>query len=418
MSLSFTDPEEWYKQYEQASKKQRYEILLETIQQPLSQQFIEELDLGMCLIETKSDLLSNNLIPELLGFIEILQTKQPEFYKKEFYYYDDFLVTYYLFRDEPDKVADSLSRFMEDPVAGIDDLIVVLDKLRYYGYTDLAVKLSMRAYKPVAKAPGIIGGAEWDFVNVLFDKTVQDAYLQIRNGEEVDWQAFTRKIKKYGFTGDPEWVGGIRRYLTEDVEGGERFVATFKKNKKAKEERLDVLTWEFCRYMFEQKNMDFVCSEKIWNNMLVFWEESKGTRSKSSSPKVYFNFSKPTLDEYLAQLAGGFMSRQQDKSIAILWGIPYVYDFLLSKEIISNSVHKEVMKHVASIKPDARKAFRDNLWEYDFVHRWAPPDSVSEKEFAAESEQFKATITWVTPLSEKPSNLLEDMMNMLKDSLS
>jgi hypothetical protein len=88
MSLSFSDPEKWYEQYEQASKKQRYEMLLETIQQPLSQQFIEELDLGMCLIETKSDLLSNNLLPELLEFIEILQTKQPKFYKKEFYYYD------------------------------------------------------------------------------------------------------------------------------------------------------------------------------------------------------------------------------------------------------------------------------------------------------------------------------------------
>jgi hypothetical protein len=104
--------------------------------------------------------------------------------------------------------------------------------------------------------------------------------------------------------------------------------------------------------------------------------------------------------------------------MAVLWGIPYVYDFLLSKEIILPSVHKEVIKHVASLKPDARKAFRNNLWEYDFVHRWTPPDSVSEKDFSAESEQFKTTIKNVTPLSEKPSNLMEDMMNMLKDSLS
>lgn len=69
MFLSFTNAEKWYEHYEYASKKQHYEVLLQTIEQP------------------------------------------PEFYKKEFHYYDDFLVTYHLFRDDSEKVTESLLSF-------------------------------------------------------------------------------------------------------------------------------------------------------------------------------------------------------------------------------------------------------------------------------------------------------------------
>ncbi len=414
MTLSFTDPEKWDEQYEHASRKQRYEMVLETIEQPLSKEFIEKLDLGMCLLDTKGDLLANNLLPEFLDFIQKLQEKQPEFYKKEFYYYDGSLVTYYLFQDEPEKVAESLSRFMENPASGIDDLIPVLDKLIYYGSIDLAEKLSLKAYMPVAKAPGLIGGAEWDFVHLLFVNMIHNAYCKIRNGEEVDWKAFMKKAGKYGFHNDQDMLDGLQRGLTQEMGGGSEFVI---KTKKQKQEKLDALTWEFCRYMFEQKQMDFVCSEHIWDQMLRFWEEKNGSRKSSSSPKVFFNFSKPVLDQHLAQMAGGLMSQQQSNAVGLLWGIPYIYDFLLARDIIPKHVHKEVMSHVNKLKPEMIKAFRNGLWEYDFVHRWTSPDSVSEKEFSAESEHFKAAIKIRSPLSEKPTDMMAEMMGMFKDAL-
>ncbi len=141
MALSFTDPDKWYEDYKSASPKRRHEILMETIEQPLSRKSIEELDLGMCLVELRDELASNNLIGETIDFFDKLRAKQPDLYREDFHYYDNFLIEYYLFKDEPEKVADFLSRFMEDPVQGIDQMKVLLDELRFYDYTDLAVEL-------------------------------------------------------------------------------------------------------------------------------------------------------------------------------------------------------------------------------------------------------------------------------------
>lgn len=112
MELSFTDTDKWYEQYESASPKGRYDILMETLDQPLSESFTEELDLGDCLVEMMDELTSNNLITQMLDFIDRFQTKQPGLYKKEFQYFDNLLVEYYLYRNEKEKVAESLSRFM------------------------------------------------------------------------------------------------------------------------------------------------------------------------------------------------------------------------------------------------------------------------------------------------------------------
>jgi hypothetical protein len=417
MTSFVNDPEQWYEAYEPASKKQRYEIVLETIQQPLPLKLVEEADLGMCLVETKSDLEANNLIPELLEFIETLQTQQPEFYRKEFFYYDDFLVTYYLFQNAPEKVAESCVRFIEEPISSIDEFLTILEKLRYYGYTELAEQISRKCYKRVAKAPSLLRGTEWDFANIIFDNLVQQTYLRLQREEEVNWQAFHQDALKYGFDNEQEWVDELRDALTTGVASGGQFVEAFKTSHAVRENLLNGLNWEFCCYMLNRKQMDFMCSEKLWNNLLVFWCERDDAVAQSPSSDVFFYISEPVLDEYLAQMAGGFMSSRQSTSIAILWSIPYVYDFLLFKEIISPSLHDEVLQHVAALKPEAVRAFQNHLWEYDFVHRWARPDSVPEAAFTAEAEMFAASINNVKPLRETPydpGNQLREMFGGLE----
>ena len=94
------------------------------------------------------------------------------------------------------------------------------------------------------------------------------------------------------------------------------------------------------------------------------------------------------------------MSMQQATGIGTLWGSVYLYDFLLSREIIADSMYRDIMKSVGALKKDVIKAFRKSLWKYDFVHRWTPPDSVSDDDFAAESELFAKTTETQEPLGD------------------
>jgi hypothetical protein len=119
-------------------------------------------------------------------------------------------------------------------------------------------------------------------------------------------------------------------------------------------------------------------------------------------------------------MLGGFLSLRQARGISILWGSVYLYDFLLSKEIVTDSMHRDIMETVDVLKKDVIKAFGTSLWKYDFVHRWTPPDSVSDDDFAAESELFLKTTETQEPLGDElprgPMDMLSQLIGMADPS--
>ena len=84
----------------------------------------------------------------------------------------------------------------------------------------------------------------------------------------------------------------------------------------------------------------------------------------------------------------------------MLWGIPYIYDFLLDRQVISGTVHDEAGKIVARLKIEFIKEDARRLWEYDFVHRWTPAASISQSGFDEEANVFQRSCTAVVPLAK------------------
>ena len=84
----------------------------------------------------------------------------------------------------------------------------------------------------------------------------------------------------------------------------------------------------------------------------------------------------------------------------MLWGIPYIYDFLLDRQVITGTVHDEAGKIVAKLKTEFIKEDARRLWEYDFVHRWTPPASISQSGFDEEAKVFQRSCTAVVPLAK------------------
>lgn len=280
-------------------------------------------------------------------------------------------------------------------------MMPLIDHLQFYECTDVLVELCRKTYTPVARSSEIMGGTERELADIVFVDMIDKVYRLILSGEPVDWEAFTRQAKKYGFIGSQEMADEIRDHLTKEMEGGETFAADFRRNR---EESLDTVVWAFDRYMLDRKGMDFICSHRIMGTVWEFLRERKLRGQKSVSPNAYFAFAKGDLDSHLGQMAAGFLSTRQAEAVGLLWGIVYVYDFLLSKDIIAGSVHRDVIRSVNSLKTRLMKGFGSTLWQYDFVHRWTPPDSVSDADFAAESERFSKTIEMEVPLSDKPGD--------------
>lgn len=67
-------------------------------------------------------------------------------------------------------------------------------------------------------------------------------------------------------------------------------------------------------------------------------------------------------------------------------------DFLYLYDLITEHLHAKVINSVNELKQYCIAEFADTLWEYQFLYRWSPTDSVSEADFTAESELFAKSL--------------------------
>lgn len=420
MVATVIDSEQWYADYEAASARQQYDMLLESMAQPLSPELIEELDLGLLLVMMRDELVNNNLLDQATHLIHTLQTQQPVLHQQEFPFLDNLLVEYYLYRNQPERVRSALQLFVKHPAEDVDQTLAILDYLKFYDVTDLAIELSQAAYAPIQASPNVVLGTEQELGQVLLNHQTQQAYQQLQQGEDVDWDAFLAEATQYGFEKKrPKWVTALQSHLTTTIAGTPELLARFKRDR---DETLRALSIAFSQFMLEQKQMSFVCSQAIWQATSDFLENRKVPRKNLSSPDLYFTFIQDQLDQYITQKIGGMLSLQQSVGVAALWGIPYVYELLSAKQIISEEIYQQAIEVTNALKTLVIEDY-PKLWKFDFVHRWLPPNSISQEEFAAESERFAASLEPVTPLSDEPGkgvthqNFIDDLKQQLPPDL-
>jgi hypothetical protein len=404
MTLSVTDPEQWYTAYEAASVKQQYDILLDALSQPLTPDLIEELDLAMLLAMMRDELVHKNQLEKAVTLLHTLHQQQPEFHQEEYSFLDSLLIEYFLYKEDLEQAREGLGQFLLNPGEDVDQTLMVLDYLKLYDVRDLTIELCQAAYEPVKDSPMVIRGAEMEFSNVLLYERMQCACEQLQQNETVDWDAFLEELVQYGFPKKPKWITEIQQNLTADVENNPIFLAQFKRDRAAALRTLSVC---FYQHMAEQKQMSFICSSTIWKAVISFLDDRQIPRKKLSQPDLYFAFEQDGLDRALTQMIGGLLSMAQAIGFGLLWGMPYVYDFLLAKQMISDRVHQQAMSSIHALKSMILEDY-PKLWRFDFVHRWQPPDSVSAEEFEAEASRFASSLEPVEPLSEEPGKGLTE----------
>lgn len=419
MVATVIDPEQWYANYEAASAQQQHQMLLDILVQPLSPELIEELDLGMLIAMMRDELTNHNQLDQAVELIRTLQTHQPTLHQQEFAFLDNSLVEYSLYRQEPEQVRSALQFFMAHPAEDVDQTLVMLDFLKFYDATELAIELSRAAYAPTQESSNVILGTEKEFGQVLLHDQAQQAYQQLQRGESVDWSAVLAEAARYGLDKKQKWVTELQHHLTTEVAGTPEFLARFKRDRA---EALRAVAIAFSQYMLDHKQISFICSQAIWQAISEFLENRDIPRKRLAQPEVYFSFAEPDLDQYITQKIGALLSLEQSIGVATLWGLPYLYDLLLQKQIISPEIHQQAIDITQSLKNTFVEGY-PKLWKFDFVHRWQPPDCIAQADFDSEASRFAASLEPVKPLSDEPGkgvthqNLIDSLKQQMPPDL-
>lgn len=356
MMTIYNDVNEWYELFDNKTNEEQYDFVISTLKSPLTESFIEDLDLGQVLVEMKGDLEKEKQFDKLLDLIDICKSFQPALYKKEHFYFDDFLIDWYLFHQEKERLDEPLTRFEENPVKSIDCMLPVLKILLFYGHTDFAVRLAEKTFEPVNNSPELIGDAEYPLAITMYYSYLERHYKQYLDTQKFNLEQLDREINAFKLKLDHDSLTSIERGLT----GNEDIAGIFQKEfSKHKRNCMLIIECYFLKYMQHKKRMSFACSGTLWDSILNYWGEHE--KDKTPDPNTFFSLDTDTFDKYLVDVMGGIFGFNKAEAVALLWGTTYIYDFLLSTGIVKESAYQEAIANIYSLKAVILKTFQNDL---------------------------------------------------------
>ena len=91
----------------------------------------------------------------------------------EWFYIDKYMIDYHLYCNNIAGVKKHLDSFLSNPAESIDIFTPVLDKLVYYGHSDLALDISFYMFDKAKDAPGLTAGSESGFGWIIYLEKLQ-----------------------------------------------------------------------------------------------------------------------------------------------------------------------------------------------------------------------------------------------------
>ncbi len=376
-----------------------FEITYDFFSKKLPKEFIENYNVEEVILETCGHQETAKKFENVIRFSELLQKKQSKLYKKNFQYFDDFLINYYCFYGNHKKVEESFNNFILNPIHDFDIYLISFKKLLLYGYTDILNIAITKNYKKVEISDKLIGDTGYDLALSKFYLTLEEFNLSYDFGIK----SFARKLDKYNFDFDNDFLSAVETGMCKPL-AKEDVVNNF-----ISDRQNFIITLEiyFLKYMQERK-ISFAISGKIWDKNLMFWAENNN--QKKCKPDRFFYVHIKEYEKYLSNLSGDMFIDNKSEMIAVLWGSVYVYDFLKSIEIIVQNTFDNFINITKILKGKVIGQFLSDLWNSNFVHLWEKPDSISTIEFIEEEKIFKKSILFT---HQKFAKLRSEISNEL-----
>lgn len=369
----------------------------------------EEYDLVEALLETKGHHETAKEFDKVLKFTQLIKEKQSQMYQENFQYFDDTLIEYYSFQNEPAKVEDAFSNFMAFPIHDFDAYLSAFKILIFNGHNNLIDKAVTQNFDEVAESENLMGGAEYYLAMAKLYKALEELYLNYKKRQTVETQNLYETTQKFGFELDPNNLESVEKWICDTEFDHEYFSTSFKKNRKS---AMEYLLGHFLKYM-HQRNFSFILSGRIWDKIFEFWETNADKKQQKPTLDKYFNVHPNKFDEFLAQLSGDVFYSNKPEMIATLWGSVYVYDFLKQMELIDAAEHNNFIQATRKFKGIIIAQTTCDLWNFNFVHKWVKPDSISETEFVEEEKIFAKSFLFKEHEFEKFKTIIpEELENI------
>lgn len=400
MIENFNAVDEWIEKYESLNDEGRYELIKETFQSEVPEELLEEADMGDALIYIKEYLINNARIQDFIELVDTISSSNHKFYKEEAPYLFSEIISYYLLKNNIDKIEHYLQPFLENPISGIDDFLLIFKKIVYYGQSNLAYQIAEKCWRPVAESPEIIGGVH-EFLEVIYYRLWERIYSELKSGKDVDAHKFLEAFTKREFIMNMDEM----QEIIQSLQPQDKHIDINFSTDKERRESIKKLRSAFIKSAFENKNMSFVSAALIFDLAIRFWVGRELSDKDEKNPEKYFSIVIEEFDDYLGETFRGFIYNDNISEAALLWGMPYIYEFLEANGVISKALLETVVKQMHTLKSGFKQKLKARLWEISFVHRWTKPNYMSEEDFKEEAKYFEESLHTVFEANDNDLSL-------------
>lgn len=375
--------EEFWEEYTSKYTVDIFDTTYDFFSKELPTEFVEEYDVGEIILETLGHNETAKELERVMKFIKLIQERHPELYMEYFQYLDEFLVDYYCFHKNEDEAIQAFSNFVKYPVQDYDKLFGTLKKLHYYQYDDSFDDIITSIYDEVDNSIGLMPTAASHLSFLKLYINLEKYFQETDTKKNFKRKEFAQSLIHYDIELSEETLVALENGLFNDELFENGF---FNGCIQDKNDYMLTLQCSYLKYM-RDRNFNFSLSGKFWNKMLEYW--TKSNEHKREESDNYFRIKTKAFEKFLVDISGNFLIDNRSEMIATLWSSVYIYDFLLSVDLISQATYDNFQETVRILKGKVIAIFTSELWNNSFVHRWTKPDGVSENEFREEQKIFE-----------------------------
>lgn len=377
-----------------------YEFFLEEI----PEKDMEYYDFTEVVLENFGHHESEGKHQKAVNFIHLVESKNPKLYQELYSYADEYLISYYCFDNQMEKASKAFLNFIKTPEQDFEHYLASFKRLLYYGHHEILDKAIVENYEQIRTSDELINEPARDLAFTKLYFTLEQLYK--KNPNKFDKEEFI-KIKPYGFGDSEDFLLLLENGFKQDISDID-CVVEFIKDRYSFMVSLQIY---FLKFMY-QRGFPFAISGTIWEKMNIFWEENK--TKNICAPNDFFPIKPNEFKEYLSNFSN-LMNDNSADMVALIWGMPHIFEFLQSIDLISQRTFD---KAIALSGLTKAKAIVDNtswFWTYGFIHTWAKPASVSDIEFEQETKIVKKALHFENLMFPKLAGEISEELDLLGD---
>jgi hypothetical protein len=390
--------EKWLERFQQASPKERFEMLNQTLEEPVLP--LDHEVLSYAVASVSQMLGHHNLLAEQKALVAKLENKAPESHAQVKGIQALVDLQEALFLNKPEAFDELFAIWLNPALEVPPPFPLILKNLAYYGYNgeaaNLAQKLSAKMGKKALEEDELLDFAlEQHRIHYLFEQIVH----ALQEGVDPDWAAFESGLRDLGIRSKQEQGFFREQWESSDkVQMSRLRTALIDGDPELSLFHSRVL---FSRWMYKNHRLNLFTGGDMIQHALEMW--------LTNAPEPLPNLEKLVqIDE--AQLEDYFERLELDPewdlldAFTLIWGLPHVYDWLVEMSICKPALRGQVMNFLDKLRPQLIDRRENALWGYDFVHRWPRPEGIEPADFELETKAFGLTLQQSTPLSENPED--------------